>query len=479
MEGPSSSHQPTEHPAWFTHCSAPIKLPNVFIKLPKEIQDQILRHILCVFPRPETSDPANNGRYIGEHSRLAQMPWEIDTRILELKDPGFRGQALRLMLTTNQFICVKSESVNLLPIFHAAQIPIVALGVGEWSRDRVEELSRFFILTHRIERVGGVRASITRTCRPWGRSNESLYRLGLSGKLVPQRQEFVILRRDLDLFCRALDGADSGYHRFGECTQHILTFHGPFDDILDEDVPVLHPSCFLQPYSETLRGFKNFTVQGRIRSELAQEIKDKVGPQVSTPRVEDVLDNVDRQMSQGDDHLSLSRPMMAAHTYARASQELIWLYSKGILPLMADESPDPALSGRSFELDLQQGNAWLIMMQKKREATESAGHKRLNDAHDRGDPTSYSSFVELVINAVMHKVPPPLVHKASIHQFAIRLYQAAKAERLGDCGSRDTWANIQSAVSKAPQDEEIRREAALIRRCIQPWSLTWIPEAQR
>lgn len=451
-----------------------------FKTLPGEIQDQILSDVLCAFPRPETTDATNDGKYIGEYSKLALMPWRIDTRILSYPDPEVRARARRVMHTVNQFIYIKSESVNLRPIFHAAQVPIVAQGLGNYARCRVEELSRFCILTHQIERLRGVHSSITSTAKPWGRAHQSLERLDLTVHGRPRLQEFVILRRDLTLFCRALDGADSGYHRFGPCTVHRLTVH---DNIYNEDIPNLSPSKFLQPYLETLRGFENFIIQGKIKPNVARDIERRVSGQVATPQPEDILEDVNRQMSQAKEYLNLDRPIQAAHTYARASQGLVWLYSKGILPRGAGGSPCPELAKLFFELDLRQAEAWLTVMQKRHDAADGATRSKPDEAQPRGDefegrgdPAKYSSLVDLVHSTVVRQIPPPLEHRPSLHQAATQLYHTAKADRLGNRGSMFTWTNINNALRMAPEDDEIRREAELIHRRMSPWSLRWIPE---
>lgn len=478
--------QPAELPAWFTSDSDQPRGdgPFIFKQLPFEIQDLILTRVLCDFPRPETSDPANDGRYIGEHSRLAEMPWEIDTRALRHPDPAVRARARRVMMVTNQFVYIKSESVNLLPLFHAAQVPIAALGVGKWARSRIEELSEFFILTHQIERVGGIGSSITSTANPWGRTRESLQKLSLVGRHVPPVQEFVILRRDLALFCRALDGADSGYHHFGECSTHTLTVHGPFDDIMTENIPILDPSNFLQPYKEILRGFENFTIQGRIRWHTARTIEKKVQGPPATPQPEQIIEDVIRQMGQADEEKA-KRPIQAAHTYAKASQGLETLYSKGILHEEGCRAALPRLAELFLLLDMRQADAWLAVLQNRHDAAQGAARKGAEDDAqgrgaqaelDRGDPEDYSSLVDLVYDAVYHAAPALLRHKGSVHQTAVQVYQTAKADRLGGRGSMTTWENINSALRDAPEDDEIRREAELIEKHMSAWTLRWTQE---
>lgn len=384
------------------------------------------------------------------------------------------------MFSINQSIYIKSESVNLQPIFHAAQVPIAALALGRDDRCRVEELSEFFTLTHQIERLGGVGSSMTSMAKPWGRTHQSLERLGLTAPGRPQLQEFVILRRDLALFCRALDSADSGYHHFGACTRHTLIVH---DDIITEDIPLLDPSNFLRPYLDTLRGFENLTIQGRIKPDVAREIETRVSDQIATPRPKNILEDMKRQISQADKHLSLDRPIQAAHTYARASQGLMCLYSKGILPRRADCSPYPELAEILFELDLKQAKAWLTVMQKRHDAAEGATRSRPDaeqprgdQLEDPGDPARYSSLADLVHSTVVHQIPRPLEHMPSLHQAATQLYHTAKADRLGNRGTLFTWTNIRKALRMAPEDEEIRHEAGLIHRHMEPWTLRWIPE---
>lgn len=455
-----------------------------FKELPWEIQDHILTDVLCDFPMPETTDPANDGKYIGEHTKLALIPWRIDTRILGYPDEEVRARARRVMLTKNQFVRIRSQTVNLRPIFHAAQIPIVTARLGEYVCTGLEELTGYFILDHNIERISYFRSSMTSTAKPWGRTHQSLEKLGLIVHGRPQLQEFVILRRDLALFCRALDGADSGYHRFGPCTSHRLIVHGPFTEILTEDIPILHPSRFLQPYLDILRGFERFTIQGRIEPALAREIEDGVENRVASPRLDYILGDLDRQMSQADKLLNLDRPIQAAHTYARASQGLLWLYSRGVLPRADDFTPFPELAERFFELDMLQAEAWFAVMQKGHDAAEDVTPNRLEEDQARngqpdedcGDPAGYSSLVDLVYRTVVHQIPPPLEHMPSLHQAAMQLYYLVKADRLGDCGSMLTWTNINNALRLAPDDNNIRREAELIRKRMTPWSLRWMPE---
>lgn len=446
--------------------------------------DKTLTEVLFRFPRPDTSDPNNDGRYIGEHGDFARLPWKTILGALKNPDPEVRGRAKSEILTTNQLIYIKSESINLRPIFHAAQVPIIPLLIGEFPMPDVEALSEVFTLTHQIERLGGVSSSITSTPNPWGQTRESLDRLNLIVHGRPQLQQFVILRRDLPLFCRALDGADSGYYHFGECTRHTITVHGPFDDILTEDIPIMHPTKLLQPYLEKLRGFENFTIQGRITPELARVIETRVRVQIETPQLGAVLRDTKSQMSQADEYLSLDRPMKAAHTYARASQGLVWLYNKGILPRESSRSQPSKLAELYFLLNLRQATAWLAVMQKRYEASKGANQISPNDgrvsfgkrAEGYINPERYSSLVDLVYETVTRFTPPPLRHKLTPHQNAIQLYQAAKADRLCDRLSFFTWTHIHDALRKAPDDDEIRHEAELINGRMMPWQERWKPE---
>lgn len=466
--------------------AVPFAMPTGFKELPGEVQDQILSNLLCNFPRPKTTDPANDGKYIGEYTQCAHIPWDIDMRPLDDADPGVRKRASRVMLTTNQFICIKSTSINLLPLFNAAQVPIVACSLGPCGGDLVGKLSKFFILTHRIEKLGiidtprtRVRSSMTSTPKPWGRSRQCLEMLELAGVTVPEQQDFVILRRDLDIFCRALDGADSGYYRFGACTEHKLTLHGPFRDILDEDIPILDPSCFLQYYRETLRGFANFTVHNMTDEEGALKISQRVQEEVATPEIGEVSEYVIRQMTKGDQQMGLKQPVVAAHTYARASQELVWLYSRGVLPQGAGSPPSSLLAELFFMLERRQAAAWMNMLEKVLAAIESAAQNGPDDAKARGERLEDycpRCFVDLVYDTMVYELPRPLRHNQTFEQTATVLYQAAKAARLGDVGSKITWAMIHRAQQLAPQDEDIRCEVALTDKCIRPWILTWISE---
>ncbi|KAL1867278.1 hypothetical protein Daus18300_006397 [Diaporthe australafricana] len=462
-------------------------MPTAVKKMPGEIQDMILSYLLCSFPRPETTDPANDGKYIGEYVQCAHIPWNIDLRALDDPDPWVRKRASRVMLTINQFICVKSASINLLPMFNAAQVPIVASRLGPFGGDLVEKLSSFFILTHQIEKLGIIdaprpsfKSSMTSTPKPWGRSLEYLKMLKLAGETVPEQQEFVILRRDLDIFCRALDGADSGYYQFGACTENKLTLHGPFRDILDEGIPIFSPSRFLQPYRATLRGFENFTVQSRIEDmKEALDISKEVRETVATPRIGKVVEDANRQMSKGDVQMALDQHAMAAHTHARASQELVWLYSRGILPRETADIPSPLLAELFFILERRQAAAWIEVLEKVKAAIDKAAQNGPDDAQARGELLKHCCrrcCVDLVYDTLMHQPPPPLRHLQTPQQTAMMLYQAAKSERLGDVGSKETWSMIHRAQRLAPQNLDIRCEAALIDKRVRAWDLRWISE---
>jgi hypothetical protein len=458
----ASTSQAPDLPAWFTDAEAKsdCNLPSFFKCLPFEIQDHILRYILCDFPRPEKSDPTNNGIYIGEHQDLALMPWRIDTGILNHPDEEVQRRARRVMVVENQLVYIKSETLNLLPIFHAARVPIVTMGIGRWTRSRVEVLSKYFHITHQIELQG---RSITGTGKPWGQTHQSLEAIGLKGPHVPKVQEFVILWKDLAHFCRALDGADSGYYRFGLCTEHTLGFHRPCEDLLEEHIPILCPSRLLHPYRDILRGFESFTIQGRIAHNLARAIEMEVGSPIKTPRPNDIVQALIRQLWRGNGQLTFNQPVDAAHTFARAAQELMVLHSKGVLPRRADGSPWPELAELYFELEQRQAKAWLFALEKQENAAEGSQRKEVQP----------STIRQLVYNATpnLFLPPPPLRHKPSDHQHALQLYHVAKADRLSDTGDWQTWLNIDRACSLDPENATIRREAELIRKHIQEWKL--------
>lgn len=450
-------------------------LPPFFKQLPSELQDKVLRFVLCDFRRPETSDQANDGPndgiYVEKCGQLAVMPWRMDTRILDHSDEEVQRRARRVMLVTNRLVYIKSESLNLLPIFLAGRVPIVIRVNGSWARSRVEVLSKYFFITHRIESRGH---SITRTVKPWGQSRSSLKANGLDDNFVDGQQEFVILWEDLVLFCRALYGAYSGYHRFGACTRHAIRLHCPLENLLNEHIPLLHPSRLLQPYRETLQGFEKFTVQGSIEESLARTIRSEVGKRAATPRPTDIIEAIGLQMSKGDTQLTFNRPTHAAHAYARASQELLVLESRGVLPLGADSSPVPELASLRWMLDMRQANAWLTALQSKRAAAENSSTPHMHgDAHAHGGNSKEERRLrqrmfdlrELVYNATTLITGPPeaLRYEPSNQEQALQLYYAAKADRLCNHAFEETWDNISEARRLDPGNAEIRREEYLIR----------------
>jgi hypothetical protein len=450
----ASLSQAQELPAWFTDCDLEPEcpLPPRFKELPFEIQDHILRYVVCSFATPETSDPENNGIYIRTDQDLAEMEWGIDTRLLEHPDERVRKRATRLMLVENKLVHIRSESLNLLPIFHAAQVPIVTMARGRWDRSGVDALSRYFHITHQIELEDGW---IEYTEKPWGHTQEFLRQRHLVGTGAPKITEYVILGRDLAHFCRALNGANSGYVLFAQFTWHTITFHGPATDMLGENIAILDPSIMLKPYREILRDFENFTVMGRVEHDLANTIEEDVGRPFEKPQPHEIAEFLRREVGRGQDKLRAHQPLEAAHTFARAAQVLVMLDSKGVEPLESpDVTPAPVLANIYFKLQHRLAAAWLCALRHVAAddlITTYAGGWR------RSKSVQLTELRDLVY-AATSDLPWFLEYTPSNSEESFLLYHRVKADRLSGIGDRNMVLVIEQARFLNPQSTRISRE---------------------
>lgn len=221
----------------------------------------------------------------------------------------------------------------------ATQIHVVAQG-----RQAVRFPREWCIATHRMK--SQYSGALVKTSHPWGLDSTSdfpSHHLG-SSTLTHMAQYFVILRRDLPLFCRGLEGADSGYDCFGANTVHALQFR-PNTVLYPEMLDPKHANAegIMEVYKETLSGFKNVFVHipdapggpwsdtekeiWRLGAELEREVrKHRPGP---TPG--GLLKDLEVRRQRGLALLERGERTQAAEIFARASQHVHWLQSRSYL----------------------------------------------------------------------------------------------------------------------------------------------------
>lgn len=168
------------------------------------------------------------------------------------------AEAYDTMVKTNCFVCIESGSG--IP----TDMTMLGLRIPVVSTNKVA-----------IDQFKGYAASIQMTVGEFGNSTE------IAQRWPPE--SYMLLARDLDLFCQALSDVDlyrEGVTKNLEMTINIGSYErSPPVDFYTEKTQ----KYLLQPFRRRVRALKDVTVQGRVSPELATVTKSEILADAANP----------------------------------------------------------------------------------------------------------------------------------------------------------------------------------------------------
>lgn len=179
-------------------------------------------------------------------------------------------EAYNTMVKTNSFVCIKSGSG--IPI----EMTMLGLRIPVVSTDRVA-----------IDRFKGYAISIQMTVGEFGDAAE------IEQDWPPG--DYMLLARDLDLFCQALTDVDLFREGVTKNLEMTITI-GPSERSPPADFYTDKTQKYLlQPFRRRIRALKGITVQGRVSPDLAKVTRSAILADAADPErmIEDLVEEKD------------------------------------------------------------------------------------------------------------------------------------------------------------------------------------------
>lgn len=270
-----------------------------FLDLPFEIRNHVYDILLCTHP-PANPFPLDRIDVVAPPTKKTSP-----TSCLLGGKPGIgilllnrqiHLEAMDAMLRGNLFVRIISKGVN-----HVATT-IEFLRQFPFRRIRPGERAFNHVLTHVIEWHA-----------PADKALDGLHDTVLG---------YLILHRDLDLFCSTIRQKESLHcKQYTRRIQHTVAIHDPFKKTLSPDFlewESKNQEYLLQPY-RNFRGFTHFTLKGNISPTLASTLTREIGrPQPGSSSIEDTIDKVIKLREVGNSHFQCGNLVPAAEAYRRA-----------------------------------------------------------------------------------------------------------------------------------------------------------------
>lgn len=242
--------------------------PFRFLDLPLEVRNAIYNVILCT-PPPRVLWPLEQQDIVGFPKELCYVCHPFETQLLRV-NRQIHSEAKDVMLRGNQFIRIRGRhAYGVAEIVHSImqwrQLPILATTAS------FRASFKGFVMTHVID---------------WGRDVEASDAAQAVHDAREGDVDFVILRRDLDVFCETLTFVGvSCFEEFDTCSRHFVEIHNPFDDTLSPGfMSEVNQERLLQPYRDHFRGFKSVVLHGHVASNVAEAVrKDLADEQLANP----------------------------------------------------------------------------------------------------------------------------------------------------------------------------------------------------
>lgn len=403
--------------------------PFRFLELPLEVRNAIYDVILCSPPPPKLW-PLEQQDVIGVPYRDSHLCHLAETQILRVNHQIY-SEAKDAMLRGNQFIRIRGRGTRGVAattqmIIRSRQIPILATTPG--FRDSFKG----FVMTYLID---------------WGKDKIPPDVANPVGALQEDDVEFVILHRDLDVFCETLASLGlSTYEKFDEDSLHIVEIHNPFHGTLSPDfMSETNQERLLQPFCDHFRGFKHVLLYGHVSSQVSEVVPKRLAKEQFTSP-EDALLGIQNAKDLGNTFFRRKEFNKAAAAYWRASMKVRAIRRRSSWSLMRTQggvSFVQVLAGLYHQISLNAAQNILTCLRENFDPipAKEACYAIFHIQEAMNTPATFNS-----------EWAPTLAQMAKAN------YRMACVQRaLGDAQSAKAW--IDEARLQAPSDEIIRREA--------------------
>ncbi|KAL1872694.1 hypothetical protein Daus18300_004240 [Diaporthe australafricana] len=265
--------------------------PFRLLDLPRELRDAIYKQVLCDWP--EWGALRNENQRATIPKKFAVMDHTIQTAIL-LANRQVYQEAKRAMIVGNQFVHITmkvSDVTTINGIFVPLQVPVVAT-----SPKRCDRFKEIAVMSHHISTFIG---------DPF------------------QKYDAIILRRDLDHFCKALYLVDGVTPHLAAGSKHEITIHDPFAKTLIPDyLNRKNQERLLLPYRQHLRDFRFVKIGGRVEPDLAGAVVTEVKQAATLPPAEEFLKTLSGLKELGTQYLRDNNTVKASVAWKRADTEV-------------------------------------------------------------------------------------------------------------------------------------------------------------
>ncbi|KAG8167156.1 hypothetical protein KVR01_002845 [Diaporthe batatas] len=399
--------------------------PFRFLDLPFEVRNAIYHVILCD-PPPAKLRRVEQADLLWLPEGMAKITHPREIQILHTNHQ-VHAEARDVMLRGNQFVRIRARGVGqvIKGFFLARQIPIIR------TTARSRETFKGFVMTHSIELASDQPAEF-----PGSEHDADI--------------DLVILQRDHGLFCEAL--ATRGVlmvRGFGRLTRHRLTIHNPFESTLSPRfLGEKNQERLLQPYRDHLRGFLHFSVDGSVRSSLAESVKHAVAKE-DLPEPDAVLAEFKRDKDLGNRYFRQKEFHKAAEAYTTGYIKVALIRNGNLWSQVAARGGQGFLHGVSetyYQVCLNCAQNILVFLRETSESdkTKIQYYCGKADYHVKSAMAAGENFTS--------------DWRPNLQQMAKLSFRAASIERvLGNMDAAKSLIDI--ARQQAPRDPVIRREA--------------------
>ncbi|PVH92005.1 hypothetical protein DM02DRAFT_605897 [Periconia macrospinosa] len=228
--------------------------------LPRELRDKIYRLSLCSFSEQPTEFKLSNLRDRQRVRHSSNISLLCVNRQIHL-------EAYDIMVKTNCFLRIELGS----GIPNMLRLPVPVVCTNEVA----------------IDRFKGYAASIRLNVGEFGNSTEIALRW--------PPESYMLLARDLDMFCQALSDVDFYREGVTRNLEMAITI-GPYEQSPPADFYTDKIQQYLlQPFRKQLRALKGVTIQGRVSPELATVTRSETLADAASPEkiLEDLMDGKD------------------------------------------------------------------------------------------------------------------------------------------------------------------------------------------
>lgn len=387
--------------------------------------------ILCSPPPPnlrhmDQEDLLTPGTFSGG---FVYIRYPHETQILFV-NRQIHAEATDAMLRGNQFIRIRAPGAGnvIRALLIRSQIPIVATRpttAASWAG------FEGFVMTHTVQ---------------W---HESAPRY-LTDMEPDIDLDLVILRRDLDAFCKnlALRGVLLA-REFEVYSRHVLTIHNPFKNTLSPDfMGETNLERLLRPYRDHLRGFTCLSVGGCVSSEVAKSVEETVA-EAHFLDLEEAVQVIRRKKDVGNGYFRRREFLKAAEAYTAGCNQVLFLRNSSLwAKAKAQASHDllHTLTETFYQVCLNRAQNILTWMREAPRLDSTMTTHFGLQAHSHVESATYAG--EIFETDWLPTLPQ--MSKAS--------FRMASVQRA--MGHLDrAKARIDAARQQAPSDPVIRREA--------------------